>query len=640
MAFSQHPAYHSKSITAVFLFAVLFLFISRVHAVDDLQVRVVPSRQSFVPGDTVILGLQVKIPAKFHLYGNPLGPGIGKPLEIGVEGGEGINWLDVKKMNPRKFKPSVGDWVWAYENETFFFVRGITPPGWSGKTDGSIRIDGLICHNSCIPVVKKIPFTINAGKSSSADDGIFIGEPLFSIALDRASESITIQKTTQLAQLSSLTALPVINMPEKAPDEHSKAQEWDYSPVEKKINFNFWLALLFGFTAGMIMNVMPCVLPVLGIKILSFSQARESSRSLALRRSMSFSAGMLSVFMVLAALASFARFSWGEQFQNPKILVGIIALIVVFALGMFDVFTFVLPGSISNMEKKSGSGLLGDYIKGMFATILATPCSGPLLGATLAWTLTQSAQVVFTVFASIGVGMAFPYVLFASSSSLSRLVPKPGIWMKDFKYLMGFVLIGMAVYLMKGLPQDMIVSTIGLCVSLAFAVIVYTRFAPWGASIRRKVTMIIISMVIAGVALYLNFGVFYKKHSVSVVESTVSKGEWFEFSPSLLRDAHTTGRHVIVDFTASWCMNCQYNKIAVLNSPDIKELLKAKNVLLIKADLTRPDPVIESLLHHLGSRSVPFLAVFPGDNPYEPIVMRDVLKKSDLREVLKGLVDR
>jgi thiol:disulfide interchange protein DsbD len=137
----------------------------------------------------------------------------------------------------------------------------------------------------------------------------------------------------------------------------------------------------------------------------------------------------------------------------------------------------------------------------MFATILATPCSGPLLGATLAWTLTQSAQVVFTVFASIGVGMAFPYVLFASSSSLSRLVPKPGIWMKDYKYLMGFVLIGMAVYLMKGLPQDMIVSTIGLCVSLAFAVIVYTRFAPWGASIRRKVTMIIISMVSLGCSL-------------------------------------------------------------------------------------------------------------------------------------------
>ncbi len=609
---------------------------SPVLADDDLQVRMLSSHQAYSPGDTVFLGLQVKVPSNYHLYGNPLGPGIGKPLEIGIDGAEEIQWLDVKKMSARKFKPSMGDWVWAYEKETFFFVRGKIPEKWAGKTSGTLRIDGLICHTSCIPVSKRIPFTVNVSKSGSQSEQ-FAGEPLFSIALGRASESMPLFRASQ-QQIPSLSMLSVLNVQENVPAAVKEVQQWDYSPVEKKIEFHLWLALIFGFLAGLILNVMPCVLPVLGIKILSFSQAAGNSKILAIKKSISFSGGMISVFMVLAALASFAKFSWGEQFQNPGVLAGIIVLIVLFALGMFDLFTIILPGSISNLEKRGGSGLLGDFFKGVFATILATPCSGPLLGATLAWALTRTPQVVFAVFASIGLGMAFPYVLFASSSRLSRLIPRPGPWMKDFKYLMGFILIGMAVYLMKGLSQEMMVATIGFCVFMVFAVVVYTRFAPWGSQLKRKALVLLIALLIGSAGFHLNYKVFYKT-SVKAASFKDGSGEWMNFSSSLLRDAHANGRHVIIDFTASWCMNCQYNKIAVLNSPEIKKLIAAKNAVLIKADLTRPDPVIESLLNHLGSRSVPFLAIFPGDNPYEPVVMRDLLNKRTLGSALKNLSD-
>ena len=158
------------------------------------------------------------------------------------------------------------------------------------------------------------------------------------------------------------------------------------------------------------MNVMPCVLPVLGIKILSFSEIRQSSRKMAFVKSLVFSAGMLSIFLVLASLASFANFSWGEQFRNPSVLVVIIAVIVIFALGMFDLFMIQVPSSIAQMGVKKRSGLTGDFFNGMFASILATPCSGPLLGATLAWTLTQKPLIIFTIFTSIGLGMAFPYI--------------------------------------------------------------------------------------------------------------------------------------------------------------------------------------------------------------------------------------
>jgi thiol:disulfide interchange protein DsbD len=298
----------------------------------------------------------------------------------------------------------------------------------------------------------------------------------------------------------------------------------------------------------------------------------------------------------------------------------------------------LVPSSVSTLEKKSGSGLFGDFFKGMFATILATPCSGPFLGATLAWTLTQPALIVFTVFTSIGLGMASPYVLFSSSRRLAKLIPKPGSWMKDFKNLMGFLLLGMAIYLMIGLPQDMILSTIGLCLFLSFAIGVYSRFSPWGSNIVRKTVTGIIALFIIVSGVYLCFGILYNSFSHESASIAESKSDgWVPFSPELIKNAHARGQNIMIDFTANWCMNCQYNEVMVLYTEDVNRLAKEKNILTIKADFTRKDPQIKSLLENLGSRSVPFLAVFSGDNPYEPVVMRDILDKTRLVRVLKNL---
>jgi thiol:disulfide interchange protein DsbD len=304
---------------------------------------------------------------------------------------------------------------------------------------------------------------------------------------------------------------------------------------------------------------------------------------------------------------------------------------------MFDIFTFVVPGVIGGMERKSGDGLWGDLFRGMFATVLATPCSGPLLGATLAWTLTQTPTIVFIVFASIGLGMAFPYLLFSFSRRLARLIPKPGNWMKDFKYFMGFILLGMAVYLMIGLPSDMLISTIGLCLVLSFTVWGYTRFAPWGSSLMKKLCVALIMLTVSVGGIYFNFVTLYSLVATDTEASNLGQKEWIPFSPKLLKDAHANGTSVMIDFTANWCMNCQYNKVTVLHSKKIRTLISDKKILTMKADLTRPNQQIESLLEHLGSKSVPFLAVFPGDKPFEPIVMRDLLNKNALASVLEHL---
>jgi thiol:disulfide interchange protein DsbD len=356
---------------------------------------------------------------------------------------------------------------------------------------------------------------------------------------------------------------------------------------------------------------------------------------------MLFSAGMMSVFMMLAALASFAHLSWGQHFQSPWFLIALILITVVFSLGMFDIYILPIPtNDISDLEKKSGRGAVGDFLRGMLATLLATPCSGPFLGATLAWTLTQSTLVIFLVFGSIGMGMAFPYVLLSSNRTLLRLMPKPGRWMIDFKNLMGFLLLGASVYLLFGLPKNMVAATVGFCLVAAFTIVLYSRLSPYGSSLRRKTVIAFVAGLVLVTGGYFSFEALYRaRHSVDLPQEQRDVS-WEDFSPRILKSAHAEGRHAVVDFTANWCLNCQYNMIRVLDNDAVTDLLRKKNVLTIKADLTWTNPAAESLLYSLGSRSVPFLAVFRGDDPYRPIIMRDILNKGDLIRVLKALPEK
>jgi len=332
--------------------------------------------------------------------------------------------------------------------------------------------------------------------------------------------------------------------------------------------------------------------------------------------------------------------SWGEQFQNPTFIVVLVSMMFVFALGMFDLFIIFVPNKISEMDmKQDTSGFWGNFAKGMFATILATPCSGPFLGATLAWTLTQSKLTVYLVFLALGIGMASPYILLASSKRLSRIIPKPGAWMEDFKYILGFFLIGFAVYLMIGLPRDMVLPTIVLLVALAAAIVFYGRVAPFGVSKLRKSVSLLLSLLLVYGGFHVGFKTIYlqfseEKATAAEHASTVS---WESFSVEILEQAHAENRSVMIDFTANWCMNCQFNKVNVYHTEEVEKLIKEKNILAIKADLTEDNPTIESLRNHLGSRSIPFLAIFNGDTPNTPVVLRDLVSKKRVINELQRL---
>jgi suppressor for copper-sensitivity B len=203
------------------------------------------------------------------------------------------------------------------------------------------------------------------------------------------------------------------------------------------------------------------------------------------------------------------------------------------------------------------------------------------------------------------------------------------------------VLLGSAVYFLLGLPKDMVVPAVGFSIAIAFAVVLYFRYAPFGSSIPRKATAACIALAFAAFGYYLSFDVIYKNTPSQVaIAAARNEVQWEDFSPKLLLGAHASGQHVIVDFTANWCLNCQYNMMTVLSSKEVTGLINKKHILALKADLTWTNAAAESLLHHLGSRSVPFFAVFPGDDPYHPIIMRDILNKGAVVKVLKGLEEK
>jgi thiol:disulfide interchange protein DsbD len=245
----------------------------------------------------------------------------------------------------------------------------------------------------------------------------------------------------------------------------------------------------------------------------------------------------------------------------------------------------------------------------------------------------------------MGIGMAAPYVLLSSSKKLFSLLPKPGRWIDDFKRAMGFLLIVFAVNLMTSLDPRLTVTTVGICLSILCAASAHKRYAPFGTPAGRRV------IVISSCLLLMAIGTAVSVKSLRLAipafddaggaaddaDGAAAAALWQDFSPAALNAAHGEGRNAVVNFTASWCTSCKVNKAAVIDAAASRELYNEKNILLLTADITNPNPQAESLLHHLGSRSIPLLAIFPADSPKNPIIMRDVLSKDKYLSVLKGL---
>lgn len=423
-------------------------------------------------------------------------------------------------------------------------------------------------------------------------------------------------------------------------DTASPVELLQYAPRTNKPSHGLLVWMLLAFIAGLLLNIMPCVLPVMSIKVLSLVQHTGESRRRAFGLGLVFAAGMLTVFLALAGAAILFGLGWGEQFQSQMFLVIMIAIVFAFALSLFGVYEFGVPHTVGSLAvHTTQEGFGSAFLKGVLATVLATPCSGPFLGSTLAWTLTQPPITVLLIFTMLGIGMALPYVILTTHPAFLKYLPKPGPWMETFKHIMGFLLLATVVYLMVSLNQQHLLLTIAFLFCVAVGGWIWGRFSVRSVTATGRATVLATALLIVMAGGYLSFHTLRAVLPAAGAENGKSMS-WELFDPARLQQYHREGRSVMLDFTADWCANCKFNEIRVYNSTAVRRLLQQKHVVVMKADLTSEGPstkTIRQLMKQLGARSIPFLAVFPGNQPAAPYTLYDLVNTNTVSNVLRTL---
>jgi thiol:disulfide interchange protein DsbD len=398
--------------------------------------------------------------------------------------------------------------------------------------------------------------------------------------------------------------------------------------------------VIFALLAGMILNVMPCVLPVVSLKILSFVQDAQGDRRRVIFTGLNFAAGIVTVFLILAGLASFAGYGWGELFQKQAFLVSMILVLVAMSLSLFDVFHFPIPQFAVRADAVAAArGDLGCFCRGMLATFLATPCSGPLLGGAMAWTLRQSPALIFTIFACMGLGMAAPYVILSFWPGALRWIPRPGPWVVHFERLMGFALLATVVYLFTILPEEMRVWVLLFSLFVGLGLYIWGQMTTLQDSTRRRLLVRALALGVMLLGWWLSF---HALPPTTPPESTGSHAEndWEPYRTETLLAAAAAHRWVVIDFTADWCPNCILVERTTLKDERVRQAFRDHNALLLKADLTRDNPPAKLLLERMGSRSIPFLALFPpGERFWHPFFLRDIYRADDVISVFARVQD-
>lgn len=389
---------------------------------------------------------------------------------------------------------------------------------------------------------------------------------------------------------------------------------------------------------GLILNLMPCVLPVLSLKLIgAVSHGGGESRTVR----MSFiasAAGILFSFMVLAGVlvalkASGGAIGWGIQFQQPWFLIAMAVMVILFACNLWDFFDVGLPRFIADLSGHSSqiNGLGGHFAQGAFATILATPCSAPFLGTAVGFALARGPQEIFSVFAALGLGLALPYLAVALFPGLATRLPKPGAWMIRMKHVLGFALLATALWLMSVLYATTSMTNTVILGALLLALIFTLYLAHRFPVQKQKTRFIATILVLVAVLLPATFDA-KQKVDISTYTSDI---KWKTFDQDAVGRMVAAGHTVLVDVTADWCITCQVNKAVVLGRDPVSSLLKNGTVEPMQADWTQPDDDIAKYLASFGLYGIPFNAVY-GPGAPGGIVLPELLTQDAVLEAVKA----
>ncbi len=570
-------------------------------------------------GDEPLAALRLELPVGSSAYAHDAGVGA-RPAVLALRDASGRPLPVLYPPGEPKTAPGLPNPVSSYVSGATFFVP-LPADAASKELRGALSL--VLCTaEQCFLHRLEIALRVPEGELPEVTQSPYAaafavakpGRPALSEEKAEQGESLPILSLDRLAG-NAAAGTPAVEAWKFTPRVFRSAPEVS----------GLWAALGLGLCAGLLLNVMPCVLPVLALKAGAFLRLSGEENRRRLREDMLlFAAGILAWFALLALVLGGADLVWGQLFQQPLFVYGLAALIFVLGLSLLGVFHLPL------IDLKAGRGdspRMQAFFGGFLATLLATPCGGPLLGGVLAWAFTQNAPALAAVFGAVGLGMALPYLIFALRPEAARFLPRSGPWLGALERLLGFFLMGLTVYLISLLPADRRMPALASLALIAPAAWIWGNYgAP--ASGRARAAALCAAGALFAVALFAG------------LRQSPPPAYWEEFAPREFRAA--LGREpLLLSFTADWCPNCKALELAVLTEERLAELRRLYGLRFIRVDLTREDESRLSLLRALGGSAIPFTAIFPaGADSGRPLVLRDLYSGGQLEEAARQTLGR
>ncbi len=489
------------------------------------------------------------------------------------------------------------------------------PPGWIyGKPEVSLQDGGTRARLS-VPIEK--------GRLA---EGVIDGKRLTLTLMDGGQSEADKPRGLELTWLARYETAPagIEGMPASAGNLSGDASPYGLLTI-----------LAFALIGGLILNVMPCVLPVLSLKLLSVAEQGGKARGAVRAGFLASAAGILASFMVLAVGALGLKgaglaVGWGIQFQQPLFLSAMALILTLFALNLFGLFEIALPGWAGRAaEKTPHEGLGGHFMTGALATLLATPCSAPFLGTAVGFALARGPLEILMIFTALGLGLALPYLLVAAFPGLAAALPRPGPWMVKLRRVLGLAMAGTAVWLLTVLAAQI---DIGGALLVAGLLLAFALAVGLGARGRLRGKAVPVSGFLA--AAVLGAGLLLPAPERAVDNGDAPGSLWQRFDEARIEALVEQGDVVLVDVTADWCITCKVNKSAVLERGSVRALLEEGAVAPLQADWTRPDPAISAYLESFGRYGIPFNAVY-GPGAPDGIALPELLSEAAVLEAIE-----
>lgn len=683
-----------------------FQLFAQTQFKQHTEVELISETKSAQPGQSVWVGLRFNIDDDWHIYWrNPGDSGI--PPTFSWTTPKGVTVGDIQWTFPEKVDyPPLTSFV--YSNTVLLMSEVKVPENYSGQNlTLQLHAEWLICQDICMPGDGDFELTLPVANETPSIDPewqtlftetrfklpITLTDWKFSLVHKEKAIEIHAQKPQWFSgDIQQVRFFPfeqeiienieeqpltlttdgfVLTVPLATQTQPTKLEGvlvndigWRGNNSERAINLvidennnlttatitEILLALLFAFIGGMILNLMPCVLPVLSLKIFGFVQQANNEKSSALKHGIIFTFGVLISFWILAGLLLVLRsggeqLGWGFQLQSPTFIIILSSFLFLFALSLFGVFeigtSLTQAGSIGSKSE----GWLGSFMNGVTATIVATPCTAPFMGTALGFALSQPAYVSLLIFTFLGLGMAFPYLVLASSPALLKFVPRPGEWMNTFKQVMGFLLLATILWLMWVLGiQAGSMALVGLSAGLLLLGFAGWLLGKYGSIMNTKKSRVISQLVVTLITLS---ALFVSIKSLELSSAPISNNVanqsseaagmvWEHFTPERYTELKNSGKPFFIDFTAAWCLSCQVNDKVVFSSSDVIGLFKSKSITALKADWTSRDENITKALASYGRNSVPLYVLYDGKNS-SPTLLPEILTPGTMLDALQTI---